>query len=91
MKYRIEDTGIGGLVHIVPEIYRDSRGYFLETFNVRDIKKAGIEETFVQDNESMSAKGVLRGLHFQTRHPQGKLVSCIKGRVLDVAVDLRNS
>ncbi|MBR1736689.1 MAG: dTDP-4-dehydrorhamnose 3,5-epimerase [Ruminiclostridium sp.] len=81
--------GIEGLCLITPAVHGDSRGYFMETYNRRDMEEAGINITFVQDNQSMSTKGVLRGLHFQKQYPQTKLVRVIKGRVFDVAVDLR--
>ena len=80
---------IEGLYIIEPAVHGDSRGYFMETYNRRDMMEAGLTMDFVQDNQSMSVKGVLRGLHFQKQHPQGKLVRVIKGRVFDVAVDLR--
>lgn len=82
--------GIEGLCVITPAIHGDSRGYFMETYNQNDMIEAGINITFVQDNQSMSTKGVLRGLHFQKQFPQTKLVRVIKGSVFDVAVDLRN-
>ena len=81
--------GIEGLHVITPAVHGDSRGYFMETYSQRDMEEAGIYLTFVQDNQSMSTKGVLRGLHFQKQYPQAKLVRVIKGRVFDVAVDLR--
>lgn len=81
--------GIEGLHVITPAVHGDSRGYFMETYSQRDMEEAGIYVTFVQDNQSMSTKGVLRGLHFQKKFPQTKLVRVIKGRVFDVAVDLR--
>ena len=81
--------GIEGLCVITPAVHGDSRGYFMETYSQRDMEEAGIRFTFVQDNQSMSTKGVLRGLHFQKQYPQTKLVRVIKGRVFDVAVDLR--
>lgn len=81
--------GIEGLHVITPAVHGDSRGYFMETYSQRDMEEAGIYVTFVQDNQSMSTKGVLRGLHFQKNFPQTKLVRVIKGRVFDVAVDLR--
>lgn len=81
--------GIEGLHVITPAVHGDSRGYFMETYSQRDMEEAGIYLTFVQDNQSMSTKGVLRGLHFQKKFPQTKLVRVIKGRVFDVAVDLR--
>ena len=80
---------IEGLYVIEPTVHGDTRGYFMETYNQRDMAEAGLDMTFVQDNQSMSTKGVLRGLHYQINHPQGKLVRVIKGRVFDVAVDLR--
>ena len=80
---------IKGLYIIEPAVHGDSRGYFMESYNRRDMEEAGLNMEFVQDNQSMSVKGVLRGLHFQKQYPQGKLVRVIKGRVFDVAVDLR--
>ena len=81
--------GIEGLCVITPVVHGDNRGYFMETYNQNDMKEAGINITFVQDNQSCSTKGVLRGLHFQKQFPQTKLVRVIKGSVYDVAVDLR--
>ncbi|MBR2018955.1 MAG: dTDP-4-dehydrorhamnose 3,5-epimerase [Clostridia bacterium] len=81
--------GIEGLCVIEPTVHGDSRGYFMETYNQNDLREAGINAVFVQDNQSRSVKGVLRGLHFQKCFPQGKLVRVIRGRVFDVAVDLR--
>lgn len=81
--------GIEGLCVIEPAVHGDSRGYFMETYNANDMKEAGLDVLFVQDNQSMSAKGVLRGLHFQKQYPQAKLVRVIKGAVFDVAVDMR--
>ena len=81
--------GIAGLCVITPAVHGDSRGYFLETYSQRDMEENGIHIHFVQDNQSMSVKGVLRGLHFQKHFPQTKLVRVIRGRVFDVAVDLR--
>lgn len=81
---------IEGLCIITPALHGDSRGYFMETYNQRDMEEAGLNITFVQDNQSMSTKGVLRGLHFQKKFPQTKLVRVIKGSVFDVAVDLRS-
>lgn len=80
---------IDGLYIIEPAVHGDDRGYFMETYNLRDMQEAGLDMVFVQDNQSLSCKGVLRGLHFQKEHPQGKLVRAIRGRVFDVAVDLR--
>ena len=82
-------NGIQGLKVIEPTVYGDSRGYFMETYNYNDFKEAGIDCIFVQDNQSASRKGVLRGLHFQINYPQDKLVRVINGEVFDVAVDLR--
>ena len=82
--------GIEGLCVITPAVHGDSRGYFMETYSQRDMEEAGLNITFVQDNQSCSTKGVLRGLHFQKQYPQTKLVRVIKGRVFDVAVDLRS-
>lgn len=82
-------NGIEGLCVITPAVHGDSRGYFMETYSARDMTEAGIDIVFVQDNQSMSTKGVLRGLHFQKQYPQTKLVRVIKGEVFDVAVDLR--
>ena len=81
--------GIEGLCVITPAVHGDNRGYFMETYNENDMKEAGIDIRFVQDNQSASAKGVLRGLHRQINYPQAKLVRVIKGSVFDVAVDMR--
>ena len=83
-------NGIKGLCVITPAVHGDSRGYFSETYSQRDMEEAGFDIVFVQDNQSMSTKGVLRGLHFQKQFPQTKLVRVIKGEVFDVAVDLRS-
>ena len=82
--------GIEGLCIIEPTLHGDSRGYFMETYNKNDMAEAGLTMEFVQDNQSASTKGVLRGLHFQKQHPQGKLVRVINGTVFDVVVDLRS-
>ena len=82
---------IEGLYVIEPTVHGDARGYFSETYNQNDMHEAGLDMIFVQDNESMSTKGVLRGLHFQKHYPQGKLVRVVKGAVYDVAVDLRQT
>lgn len=82
--------GIEGLCVITPAVHGDSRGYFMETYNQRDMEENGLNIAFVQDNQSMSTKGVLRGLHFQKQYPQTKLVRVIKGSVFDVAIDLRS-
>ena len=81
--------GIEGLCVITPAVHGDHRGYFMETYSLRDMQEAGIDIDFVQDNQSMSVKGVLRGLHFQKNFPQTKLVRVIQGSVFDVTVDLR--
>lgn len=83
--------GIEGLCIIEPAVFGDARGYFMETYNQRDMQEAGFDMVFVQDNQSCSVKGVLRGLHFQKEYPQGKLVRVVKGAVFDVAVDLRSN
>ncbi len=81
--------GIEGLCLITPMVFQDSRGYFMETYNQRDMEAARLHVEFVQDNQSRSSKGVLRGLHFQKQYPQTKLVRVLRGAVFDVAVDLR--
>ena len=86
---KVTKAPIEGLYVIEPTVHGDSRGYFVETYNQNDMHEAGLDMVFVQDNQSMSTKGVLRGLHFQKQFPQGKLVRVIKGSVYDVAVDLR--
>lgn len=82
-------THIAGLMVIEPKVFGDHRGYFMETYNEKDFNEAGLSMTFKQDNQSKSLKGVLRGLHFQIKHQQGKLVRVLSGEVFDVAVDLR--
>lgn len=89
IKVTYDLNGIEGLCMIEPAVHGDSRGYFMETFSQKDMYEAGLYISFVQDNQSMSTKGVLRGLHFQKRFPQTKLVRVIRGVVYDVAVDLR--
>lgn len=91
MQIKVTQTPIKDLVVIEPAVHGDSRGYFMETYHRRDFEEAGIDAVFVQDNQSRSVKGVLRGLHFQKQHPQGKLVRAIRGEVFDVAVDLRKN
>lgn len=86
---KVNKVPIEGLYIIEPAVHGDERGYFMETYSKRDMLEAGLDLEFVQDNQSMSVKGVLRGLHFQKQYPQGKLVRVIKGKVFDVAVDLR--
>lgn len=88
-KFQVESCEIEGLKVITPTVFGDERGYFMETYQYEDFKAAGIDVTFVQDNQSASKKGVLRGLHFQINYPQDKLVRVISGEVFDVAVDLR--
>ena len=89
MSFNFNPTRIAGVLIIQPQIFGDSRGYFAETFKAPDFAAAGLPTEFVQDNESSSTKGVLRGLHFQKNHTQGKLVRVTSGRVFDVAVDVR--
>jgi dTDP-4-dehydrorhamnose 3,5-epimerase len=84
-------TGINGLLLIEPDVHRDDRGFFMETFRADLLAKNGINYQFVQDNHSGSKKNILRGLHYQIRNPQGKLVRAIRGEIFDVAVDLRRS
>lgn len=86
---KVTKCPIDGLYIIEPSVYGDSRGYFMETYNQNDMAAAGLNMVFVQDNQSCSVKGVLRGLHYQKEFPQGKLVRVIEGKVFDVAVDLR--
>ena len=88
-KITVTKCPIDGLYIIEPTVHGDSRGYFMETYNQQDMAEAGLNMVFVQDNQSMSRKGVLRGLHAQKNYPQGKLVRVIQGRVFDVAVDMR--
>ena len=87
--FTVKKTPIKDLVIIETKVFGDSRGFFMETYNQASFEELGLTMNFVQDNHSKSKKGVLRGLHFQTKHTQGKLVRVIKGRVYDVAVDLR--
>lgn len=88
-KFNFIETKIEGVYVIEPTVYGDHRGFFMETYNEQEFRKAGLVYDFVQDNQSRSQKGVLRGLHFQKTHPQAKLVRVLKGKVFDVAVDLR--
>ena len=90
-KFHFVPTEIEGVFIIEPSVFGDARGYFMETYNQEDMRREGLNMVFVQDNQSMSRRGVLRGLHFQKQHPQGKLVRVIRGEVFDVAVDLRRS
>ncbi|GHT66623.1 dTDP-4-dehydrorhamnose 3,5-epimerase [Spirochaetia bacterium] len=89
MPFSFEPGPIAGLYEIQPKVFGDSRGYFFESYSERDFAAAGLSMAFVQDNQSRSVKGVLRGLHFQKTHPQGKLVRAIEGEVFDAAVDIR--
>jgi dTDP-4-dehydrorhamnose 3,5-epimerase len=92
MPYTVTPTAIPEVLVLAPAVFSDSRGFFFESFNARDFRTAtGLQVDFVQDNHSRSAKGVLRGLHYQVRHPQGKLVRTVQGAVFDVVVDLRRS
>lgn len=88
-KFTFIHTSVPGIVIVEPSVFGDDRGYFMETYHKEEFAAAGIADEFVQDNQSMSRKGVLRGLHFQTDHTQGKLVRVISGRVFDVGVDVR--
>lgn len=88
-KIKVTAAKIKGLYVIEPKVFPDARGYFMETYNENDFREEGLDMKFVQDNQSMSVRGVLRGLHFQKQFPQGKLVRVIRGAVFDVAVDLR--
>ena len=90
MLYQVMQTPLEGVLVLEPKVFGDARGFFFESFNARDFEQAtGLQRTFVQDNHSKSAKGVLRGLHYQTQHAQGKLVRVTQGAVFDVAVDIR--
>lgn len=89
MPVTFQRTDLPGVVLCIPEVFRDARGFFLESYHAADYAAGGIRAVFVQDNRSSSARHVLRGLHFQLHKPQAKLVSCIRGKILDVAVDIR--
>jgi dTDP-4-dehydrorhamnose 3,5-epimerase len=86
---KIQTTELPGVLVIEPEIFSDARGYFLETYNAKAFEKAGISEQFVQDNQSQSRRGVLRGLHYQQEYPQAKLIRVLQGEIFDVVVDIR--
>lgn len=86
---KITETAVPGVLEIIPKVYEDSRGYFFESFSLRDLDKLGLSQPFVQDNDSFSHYKVLRGLHFQKEHPQGKLIRVVEGSIVDVALDLR--
>lgn len=88
---KFEKTSIPDVIRVVPTVHTDARGFFMETWQSREFAEAGIDVSFVQDNFSSSSRGTLRGLHYQIEHPQGKLVRVVRGRVFDVAVDLRRS
>ena len=88
-KFNFIKTDIEDLILVEPTVFGDSRGYFMETYQKEEFKQGGIDADFVQDNQSCSGKGVLRGMHFQKKNPQGKLVRVVSGAVYDVAVDLR--
>lgn len=88
-KFKFSETEIKDMFVVEPTVFEDNRGYFMETYHEKEFKEAGHDLTFVQDNQSKSTKGVLRGLHLQINYPQGKLVRVIKGKVFDVGVDLR--
>lgn len=90
-KLKVTTCEIEGLCVIEPEIHTDARGYFFESYSKKDFAEAGLTMEFVQDNQAMSTKGVLRGMHFQIQHPQGKLVRVLQGRVFDVAIDMREN
>lgn len=90
-KFTFNKTSIEGVYIIEPTVFGDERGYFMETYHQGEFKEAGLDLNFVQDNQSKSTKGVIRGLHFQYTNPQGKLVRVINGEVFDVAVDLRSN
>jgi dTDP-4-dehydrorhamnose 3,5-epimerase len=88
---QVTETSLPGVLIVEPRVFRDDRGFFLESYNARKMEAVGIPTHFVQDNHARSSRGVLRGLHYQIQHPQGKIVSVISGRIFDVAVDLRRS
>jgi len=86
---QFEKTGLPGVILCVPEVFRDARGFFMECYHAAKYMDGGVRAVFVQDNRSQSSRGVLRGLHYQLHKPQAKLVSCLRGEILDVAVDIR--
>jgi dTDP-4-dehydrorhamnose 3,5-epimerase len=88
---KVIPASLAGLLILEPRVFGDARGFFLESFNQKGMAEAGIRERFVQDNHSCSGRNVLRGLHYQVQHPQGKLVRVVVGEILDVVVDLRRS
>src|SRR6056297_3138236 len=87
--FTIQSTDIKGLIVINTNVYKDNRGFFMETWQKKAFEQLGINADFVQDNHSKSKKGVLRGIHFQEKHMQAKLVRCVKGKIMDIAIDLR--
>jgi dTDP-4-dehydrorhamnose 3,5-epimerase len=86
---KVRETSLPGVLILEPQVFRDERGFFLETFSTKKLAGSGIPESFTQDNHSRSTRGVVRGLHYQLDHPQGKLVHAARGRIFDVAVDIR--
>lgn len=90
-RLRIRETTLAGVLLIEPAVYADDRGWFMESFNAEVFARHGLPQTFAQDNQSYSKAGVVRGLHYQLEQPQGKLVRCTRGRIVDVAVDIRRS
>ena len=86
---KVRETSLPGVLVLEPQVFRDDRGFFLETFSTKRLSGSGIPEHFAQDNHSRSKRGVVRGLHYQLEHPQGKLVHAARGRIFDVAVDIR--
>ena len=86
---KVRETSLPGVIVLEPQVFRDDRGFFLETFSTKRLSGSGIPEHFAQDNHSRSKRGVVRGLHYQLEHPQGKLVHAARGRIFDVAVDIR--
>ncbi|MGQ9474278.1 MAG: dTDP-4-dehydrorhamnose 3,5-epimerase [Candidatus Caldatribacteriaceae bacterium] len=89
-KFNFSPAPLEGLIIIEPTIFEDERGFFMETYSEREFRESGLRVSFVQDSHSYSRKGVLRGLHFQKLHPQGKLIRVVRGHIFDVAVDIRN-
>lgn len=89
MSFHFEQTNLPGVIVCMPEVHRDARGFFAETYHAAKYMEAGIRTVFVQDNRSCSAQGVLRGLHYQLHKPQAKLIACVRGKLFDVAVDIR--
>lgn len=90
-RFNIIETGLNGTYIIEPTVHNDNRGYFVKTYDEKEFKSKGLDFTFVQDDQSCSSKGVLRGLHFQKEHPQSKLIRVVRGKVFDVGVDLRKN